>query len=58
MSMLTTNIRIEKTTARATFTNYIILPTKFKFPKVVRILAICLKFITAFRNKRSKKHER
>jgi hypothetical protein len=58
LSMLTANMRIEKTTARATFTNYIILPTKFEFPKVVRILALCLKFIKAFRNKWSKTHER
>ena len=58
LTMLTTKARIEKTTARATFSSYIILPTKFEFTKVVRILSICFKFVSAFKDKWSKKHER
>ena len=40
---------------RASVGKYILFPTKYAFPKVVRILSICLKFIRALRKKWSKK---
>ena len=39
------NARVELVEARAAFSSYLILPTKFAFPKVVRILGLVLKFI-------------
>ena len=39
---------ISKTIQRDQFSKYIVFPTKFKLPKVVRILAICVKFVKAF----------
>ena len=47
--------RVQRTAARASYTKYIILPTKFNFPKVVRILGIVTKFVQAFKRKWSKK---
>ena len=40
LSMLTAKTRTEKTTTRAVFTNYIILPTKWDFTRVVRTLRV------------------
>ena len=47
--------RVKRTAARASYTQYIILPTKFNFSKVVRILGIVTKFVEAFKRKWSKK---
>ena len=38
--------RVSKLEARATFSNYPLLPTKFAFPVVVRIYATIIKFVT------------
>ena len=40
---------------RGSFTNYVLFPTKFSFPMMVRILSICLKFVRAFCQKWGKK---
>ena len=42
------NTSTARTSQRAELSNYLMFPTKFKFPKVVRILAICTKFVSAF----------
>ena len=49
--------RHPKVLARGTFSNYIIFPTKFSFPKMVRVLSICLKFCRAFRKKWGKQKD-
>ena len=41
------NTSTERTTQRAEFSDYRIFPTKFKFPRIVRILAICTKYVRA-----------
>ena len=51
LSFLTSAQRILRTAARATFMNYIMIPTKYAFTNFVRILAICLKFVEAFKRK-------
>ena len=52
------NTPTSKTTQWAQFSEYIVFPTKFKLHKVVRILAICVKFVKAFIGKwrRNKVH--
>ena len=47
--------RISRVQERANIGNYIVFPTRYTFPKVVKILSICLKFIRAFRKKWSRK---
>ena len=37
------NTSTERTTQRAEFSDYLKIPTKFKFPRIVRTLAICTK---------------
>ena len=49
------NTSTSKTSQRAQLSKYIVFPTKFKLPKVVRILAICVKFVKAFVSKWRKK---
>ena len=49
--------RCPRVTERAKVANYMIFPTKYSFPKVVRILALCLKFVRAFKKKWSKKKD-
>ena len=43
MALLST--RVDNVKSRSEFSNYVLEPTKFKFEKVVRILAIVWKFI-------------
>ena len=45
------NTSTSKTSQRAQLSKYIVFPTKFKLPKVVRILAIRVKFVKAFISK-------
>ena len=47
--------RLPRVQERANVGNYIVFPTSYAFPKVVKILSICLKFIRAFKKKWSKK---
>ena len=58
-SMLTVeskdHLRCPRVLSRANFSEYLIFPTKYSFPKMVRILSICLKFVSAFRRKWGKK---
>ena len=42
------NTSTARTSQRAQLSNYLVFSMKFKFPKVVRILAICTKFVNAF----------
>ena len=44
-----------KVVARATFSQYLLFPTKHSFPKTVRVLAICVRFLKAFTAKYRKK---
>ena len=41
--------RVEKVKERAEFSNYLISPTKFKFEKVVRIIATVWRFVKSFK---------
>ena len=43
--------RMELVSTRALFSKYLLLPTKYSFPKVVRIVAIVAKFCEAFKQK-------
>ena len=43
--------RSAKTQARALHSNYLVFPTKYSFPKVVRIMSMVKRFVTAFRRK-------
>ena len=43
---VTVPVRVTKLEARAKFSNYPLLPTKFSFPVVVRIYATMIKFVT------------
>ena len=43
--------RLEKVAIRASFSNYLIMPTKYSFDKVVRITALAYKFCKAFLRK-------
>ena len=45
------NTSTARTSQRAQLSNYLVFPKKFKLPKVVRILAICIKFVNAFVSK-------
>ena len=40
--------RISKLEERAKFTDYLVMPTKFSFPVVVRIQSLVIKFVTKF----------
>ena len=46
--ILSVTSRIENVKSRSDFSHYIIEPTKFKFEKVVRVLATVWKFIRSF----------
>ena len=46
---LSVNSRIENVKSRSSYSGYIIEPTKFKFEKVVRILATVWRFIRSFK---------
>ena len=41
--------RVEKVKERAEFSNYLISPTKFKFEKLVRIIATVWRFVKSFK---------
>ena len=47
--------RVDLVASRANYSKYIILPTKYSFSKVVRILSLVAKFVRAFKCKWSKK---
>ena len=54
---LVSEVRVSKLEERAAFSDYLILPTKFSFPTVVRIHANVIKFVTSIaRNRRVLKH--
>ena len=57
LSHVASPTRVQRVEARASHTNYIILPTKYSFDKVVRITAIVIKFLQAFRRKWQKGHK-
>ena len=46
---LSVNARVENVKLRSNYSNYVIEPNKFKFEKVVRILATVWKFIRSFK---------
>ena len=49
ISCQTTRIRVAKVEEIAAYSNYLILPTKYKFPKLVRIYSYVMRFITKIR---------
>ena len=51
LSSSTAEKRVKLVTERASFSNYLLLPTKFSYDKTVRILSLVAKFCDAFRRK-------
>ena len=43
--------RVEKLKTRSEFSNYLLLPTRYSFPKLVRILGIVISFVTKCRKR-------
>ena len=43
--------RVEKLKTRSEFSNYLLLPTRYSFPKLVRIMGIVISFVTKCRKR-------